>query len=353
MILPHTDFGILVLMAVSMFLLGSWANTYKLAGKWRFELYYFDFAFGVMLLAAVAALTVGNLGFDGFGLQDCIQNSGKQEWAFAFAAGALFFFGNMLLMAAMEAAGMMIAIPLALGAAQIVGAILHSSGTNLLFLGSGCVMLAVAMVLAALSHQTLVRLRHHALAVAGKAKTTRRPSGVKDVSLAVAGGILLGFMRPLLDKGAYTEVGLGPYAVWIFFGFGMIAMTVVGGSLLLNLSLQGDELTLAAFVRSRPAQHGLGVLGGVLWCAGAIAALVAVFANSAPGNNGGLPAGAAQANAFAMAALRPAAALVAALWGILAWKEAKDGDASVLATLALTLILFAGGVAMIALSGIR
>jgi hypothetical protein len=79
MILPHTNILILVLMIAGMFCWGSWANTFKLARSWRFELYYFDFAFGLMLFALVYALTVGNLGFDGFGFMDSVMNAGKRE----------------------------------------------------------------------------------------------------------------------------------------------------------------------------------------------------------------------------------------------------------------------------------
>ena len=36
---------------VTMLCWGSWANTQKLAGKrWRFELYYWDYVFGVLLM---------------------------------------------------------------------------------------------------------------------------------------------------------------------------------------------------------------------------------------------------------------------------------------------------------------
>jgi hypothetical protein len=43
-------------------------------------------------------------------------------------------------------------------------------------------------------------------------------------------------------------------------------------------------------------------------------------------------------------------ALVAAIWGLLFWKEGEGGNLGVKLATALTLILFAGGVALIALS---
>jgi|GEM_PF-3094998 hypothetical protein len=42
---------------IAMFCWGQWANTQKLASKeWRFQLYYWDFAIGVLLLALVVGV---------------------------------------------------------------------------------------------------------------------------------------------------------------------------------------------------------------------------------------------------------------------------------------------------------
>jgi len=49
---------------------GSWANTFKLAGKWRFELFYYDYSLGVLIAAIIYALTFGNFGADGFTFVD-------------------------------------------------------------------------------------------------------------------------------------------------------------------------------------------------------------------------------------------------------------------------------------------
>ncbi|HUP05180.1 MAG TPA: hypothetical protein VMU19_14385, partial [Bryobacteraceae bacterium] len=194
MILPHTTNFILVLIALSMLCMGSWANTFKFAGKWRFELFYFDFAFGVMLLSIVFAATWGNMGFDGFGLMDSIMNAGKQEWAFGFGAGAVFFFANFLLMAVIANAGMAVAFPVGMAGAMIVGALLSLfvPGVNLVFLSAGCLLVAAAAVADAYGYNLLCRLRHEDLAKAGKAKSTVRPSGVRDIVMAVVGGLLLG-----------------------------------------------------------------------------------------------------------------------------------------------------------------
>src|SRR5260370_9372 len=55
MVLPLTYGAALALIVVSMLCWGSWANTFKLAGKWRFELFYFDDSLGVLLSATAFA----------------------------------------------------------------------------------------------------------------------------------------------------------------------------------------------------------------------------------------------------------------------------------------------------------
>ena len=55
MMIPSTYAVALLLTVVCMLCWGSWANTLKLAGKWRFELFYFDYSIGVLLAATIAA----------------------------------------------------------------------------------------------------------------------------------------------------------------------------------------------------------------------------------------------------------------------------------------------------------
>ena len=52
-----------VFCIITMFCWGSWANTQKLAKKgWRFELFYWDYTIGVLLLTLVLGLTLGSNG---------------------------------------------------------------------------------------------------------------------------------------------------------------------------------------------------------------------------------------------------------------------------------------------------
>ncbi len=352
MILPHTSATILALLILSAFCCGSWANTFKLAGKWRFELYYFDFAFGMLLLALLYAFTVGNLGYDGFGFMDNAMNAGKRQWMYGVAGGIVFNFANMLLLAAISTAGMALAIPVGLGTALIVGTILSTlskSSGNMVFLVSGCVLVAAAVLADIAAYRNLGRQLHEELAKAGKAASTKRPADFKGAGLALIGGVLMGCWAPLLQKATESEIGLGPYAVSVFFGVGVVVSTFALGMFLLNLSVDTEAIGLTDYFKASRKLHVLGLVGGGLWCTGAVAGFVAIYAN-APGATGGLPADAVPVGSALVYAVPQAAALIGGLFGLLAWREYKGGDFKVKALAALTLILFAAGVAMVALA---
>ena len=55
-----------VFCVITMLCWGSWANTQKLARKgWRFELFYWDYTIGVLLLTLIFAYTLGMHGAAG------------------------------------------------------------------------------------------------------------------------------------------------------------------------------------------------------------------------------------------------------------------------------------------------
>ena len=61
------DYGLAVFFCViTMLCWGSWGNTQKLAGRnWRYELFYWDYVLGVLLLSILAGLTLGSFGAEG------------------------------------------------------------------------------------------------------------------------------------------------------------------------------------------------------------------------------------------------------------------------------------------------
>ena len=115
MFVPETYGLALLLMILCMICWGSWANTFKLAGKVRFELFYWDYAVGVFVMAIILALTLGSWhgGEDAF-FNNLSEATGSRI-ALAMAAGTIFNVANILLVGAITIAGMAIAFPVAIG----------------------------------------------------------------------------------------------------------------------------------------------------------------------------------------------------------------------------------------------
>ena len=342
MILPQTYFAALLVMILSMICWGSWANTYKLAGKWRYELFYFDYALGVLAVAVIYAFTFGNLGFDGFLLIDDLMHAGKRQWFYGFTAGVIFNLANMLLMAAISVAGLAVAFPIGIGLALVIGVVwnyaIRPEGNPMLLFG-GCLVILVAVLVDALAYRGLAVLRHEELARAGKAKSTRRPTPVKGVVLALVAGVFMGLFYPLVTKGQEGDLGLGPYAIGLVFAVGVFLSTFVFNLFFMNLPVEGDPVEVREYFRGTLKQHLLGWVGGGIWVTGTIASFSAA---SAPEQVHIGPA--------ISYAIGQGATLISALWGLLVWNEFKGADTRVKSLVTVMLVLFVAGLAMVSLA---
>src|ERR1700761_3957264 len=97
MFLPETYQAALVLMLVSMLCWGSWANTLKLCQGYRFQLFYWDYAMGVLLGAIVLGLTAGSHGSIGNPFLVAIVESPLASIKLAALGGVVFNIANLLL----------------------------------------------------------------------------------------------------------------------------------------------------------------------------------------------------------------------------------------------------------------
>src|SRR5437764_6012246 len=108
MFTPAT-FGVAMMMMVaSTVCWGSWANTYKLTKSYRFELFYWDYAIGIVLVALILALTMGSIGGPDSFLAN-VQRADGANILLALAGGAIFNVANLLLVAAIDMAGLAVA----------------------------------------------------------------------------------------------------------------------------------------------------------------------------------------------------------------------------------------------------
>ena len=332
----------LCLAIFSLLCLGSWANSLKLAGRWRFELFCFDFSVGLAATSLVLAFTAGSLGYDSFTFLDDVMRASKHSLVYAFAAGMIFNLGNMLLLAGMSLVGMSIAFPIGLGIAIVVGALVAhsvSSQGNPVVLFTGVAVVLVAVLVCAFGYGSLARLRELEKMKAGAHRTLRPSVSWKGVLLSVAGGIVLGSFTPVLDMARNPDIGLGPYSLGVIFCMGIAFSTILYNMYFMNLPVKGEALEILAYFHSTFRQHLCGALGGAVWSLGAIAALVV---SSSPKET--MPA---PALSYALAQSSP---LLAAFWGLVVWKESRGADAKVIALMGLTLFLLAAGLIMLAVA---
>ena len=357
MIIPTTYAAALLLMILSMLCWGSWANTFKLVGKWRFELFYYDYSLGVLLAAVVAAYTFGSIGND-LTFSDNLLVAGKRNMAFALAGGAVFNLANMLLVAAISIAGLAVAFPVGIGLALVIGVIwnyiLNPQGNKLLLAG-GVVLVAGAIVVDAMAYGAHARSRKPATlppepapAQRGRTKSSAparsSSGGAKGIILSLVSGVLMGSFYPLVQIGMNGGVeagGLGPYTVAFFFACGVFASTFVYNLYFTNLPVEGEPISPLAYFRGNFRQHALGIVGGLIWCTGGIANFVAA---SAPQS--------VQIGPAISYAIGQGATMVSALWGLLVWKEFAGAAPRVKMLVAIMLILFVAGLALVSLAPI-
>ena len=361
MLLPTTHTLTLALIFLSILCWGFWANTFK-KSLWRFELYYLDFSLGSVFAALLAAYTVGSMGAD-ISVEDTFLLVGKKQILLAFAAGCTFNLANMLIVAAIEMAGMSVAFPVGLGLALIVAAIWNyiaqQAGSAAMVFG-GCALVLIAVILSAVAHGKMQRIRSRAaaalaaasqppeedvkLAAAGakrkKAAEEKGPGAYRGVWLALSGGLLLGTFYPIMAMSMEGELGISnPFAVTLIFSIGILLSTFIYNLYFMNLPVKGLPISFFSYFTGTMGQHAMGLLGGMIWMIGACANFAA-----------GAAQGEAKVGAAVSYALGHGAVFVSLICGLLLWKEFSGADGSIKRLLAIMSLLFLVGLGLAALA---
>ncbi len=348
MLLPTTYAAALLLLLGSMLCWGSWANTQKLTGKWRFELFYYDFSLGVLLCALIAAYTFGEMLPKELTFSDNLLIAAKRQMLWGFAAGAVFNLANMLLVAAIAVSGMAVAFPIAIGLALVIGVVwnyaLNPQGNPLLLFG-GAVLVVIAIVVDAFAYSDYLD---------AKLEETRRgpkpdprtkqhrsqPTGAaRGIVISVLSGILMGMFYPMVEMGKQGDSGVGPYGIALLFGGGVLLSTLLYVPFFLTFPVSGEPLEARQYWNGTRNQHLLGLLGGIVWMIGAICNFTAA---STPVQ--------VQVGPAVSYALGQGATLVSALWGLLVWKEFKGANLRVKLLIVVMLVLFVAGLGMISVA---
>lgn len=330
MVVIHS-YGWAVLLAfITMLCWGSWANTQKLAQKhWPFQLFYWDYAIGVLLLALVLAFTAGSTGSEGRSFLADVAQADLRSLFMAFLGGVIFNLANILLVAAIAIAGMAVAFPIGIGLALVLGVITNYLATplgNPVILFTGVALVTVAIVIDAMAYRKL--------------SGTGSVSSGKGIMVSLIAGFLMGFFYRFVAESMASDFinpmagKLTPYTASVIFAIGLLISNFVWNSVFMYKPLAGEKVTYKDyFVKGDLKLHFIGILGGAIWSLGMTLNILA-----------------AEQAGFAISyGLGQGATLVAAFWGVFIWKEFK-GAKGVTGLLTAMFLFFIAGLALIIFS---
>lgn len=318
-----------VFCVVTMLCWGSWANTQKLATKnWGFPLFYWDYTLGVILISLILGLTMGSSGEGGEGFMPNLLNASFRAILYALLGGVVFNIANLLLVAAIDIAGMAIAFPIGIGIALVLGVIVNYVATPvgdplLLFMGVGLV--TVGIVLDALAYKTI----------------SKGAATGKGIMISLAAGILMGFFYRFVaasmseDFVNPTNGFLTPYTAVFVFSIGIFISNFVFNTFFMYKPVNGEKVTYRDyFKKGSPRLHIIGMAGGIIWCIGMLLNMIA----------------AGEAGFAISYGLGQGATMIAAIWGVFIWKEFKGATKKTNALIALMFLFFVAGIALIILA---
>jgi len=294
---------------ITMLCWGSWANTQKLASKeWRFQLFYWDYAIGVLVLALLLAFTMGSTGGGGRGFLADLQQADGKWLGSAFIGGIIFNLSNILLVAAIDIAGLAVAFPVGVGLALVLGVIttfLSTKEGNAPMLGVGVAAIMIAIILDALAYKRL--------------SSGGQKAPLKGIVISVAAGLLMGFFYKYVAQamgkietvnGALTlEAGkLSPYTAVVLFSAGLLLSNFIWNSIMMVKPFTGEPVPFGDyFSKGSLRLHLVGILGGMIWNLGMSFSIIA----------------STKAGAALSYGLGQGATMIGALWGVFIWKEFK------------------------------
>jgi glucose uptake protein len=327
MIVIHSYTTAVLLVIITMLCWGSWANTQKMATKhWPFQLFYWDYSLGVLLLSLILAFTAGSMGTEGRSFIADLSQAEISSLGSAFLGGVVFNIANILLVAAIAIAGMAVAFPIGIGLALVLGVVVNYIATPLgnpvlLFVGVGLV--TGAIIINALAYR--------------KIPSSTAATTTKGIVVSLVAGFLMAFFYRFVAASMVTDfvnpqVGkLTPYTASVIFALGLLISNFLWNTIFMYKPLAGERVTYVDyFKRGDSKLHLIGILGGMIWSVGMTFNIIA-----------------AEQAGFAISyGLGQGATLVAALWGVFIWKEFK-GAKGVNGLLAAMFLFFIVGLALI------
>ena len=316
-----------ILCVITMLCWGSWANTQKLSSKkWAFQLFYWDYSLGVLLLSLLLAFTLGSTGGEGRSfIADLTQSDASSIWM-ALLGGIIFNLANILLVLAIDIAGMAVAFPVGIGLALVIGVITNYIGKplgNPILLFIGVALVTLAIIFDAFAYRKMQ---------SEGGKTTS-----KGIVISIIAGILMGFFyrfvaASMVSDFASPEIGkLTPYTASVIFAVGLLASNFLWNTIMMYKPVTGEKVTYRDYFKQGNLKlHSIGILGGAIWSLGMTLNIIA----------------SGQAGFAISYGLGQGATLIAALWGVFIWREFK-GVKGVNLLIGLMFIFFLIGLGLI------
>ncbi len=314
---------------ITMLCWGSWANTQKLtSATWRFELFYWDYAIGIVLFTFLFGMTAGSVGNSGRSFLEDLQQGSNANLGSAFLGGVIFNAANILLSAAIAIAGMSVAFPVGIGLALVIGVVvnyLDAPVGNALLLFSGVVCIAIAIGLNAFAFRK---------------NSSQGNTSSKGLMLSIVSGCMMGLFYKYVANSMAADFAnpealkLTPYSALFIFSVGVFASNFLFNSLLMRFPISGIKLNVADYLKGNLSNHLVGILGGLIWCLGMSFSILA-SEKAGPAISYGLGQG---------------ATVVAAIWGIYVWKEFKGASNSIQRVLQAMLLFYILGLIIVIIS---
>jgi len=275
---------------------GSWANTLKLTRATRYEIYYWDFVIGALILSITLGFTWGTWGDFDLSFVESLLTIHLRHALRAFISGILFNIANILLIASASLTGISFSFITCFSCALVVDTIIfltihRFNHLHILLLGLFFILCSVMSINLIFKKNVSKEL------VVGKART-----------LAIIGGILTGLFHPLLERSLSSggTARLDPCTAHFFFILGLLICNLFANFIFMKNPLFGQPVSIQSYFNTKKKVHLLSMLGGAIWALGMSFILFLRYQQAPSGP------------LFFLINLSTA---ITFLWGVLLWKE--------------------------------
>src|ERR1700686_5262482 len=244
----------LLMMIISAICWGSWANTYKGVKNYRFELFYWDYAIGIFLISLILAFTMGSSGHDSNSFVNNVQSADTSNIISTLFRSAIFNLANLLLVAAIDMAGLAVAFPVSIGIALVVGVIfsyIRQPKGSAALLAAGVVCAFIAVVLDGKAYGSL--------AIAGRSVSK------KSIITCIVSGVLMGLWPYFVARAMTNGNTLGPYSIAVLLTLGALLSCLIWNVYFMKKPLVGEPVSFAGYFKGPMSGHALGLVGGFIW----------------------------------------------------------------------------------------